>query len=81
MLAARCKWLRKWGKKGYAQLATSHGNLNVELHVDIAPRAAENFLGLCAKARNDVSQKDDRMRSVTLRGKRSPRVERLGAAA
>ena len=46
---ARYKWMRKHGKKGYAQLQTSHGNLNIELHCDIAPRAAENFLGLCAK--------------------------------
>lgn len=37
------------GKKGYAQLQTSHGNLNLELHCDIAPRTAWNFLTLCER--------------------------------
>ena len=36
-------------KKGYVQLLTNMGNLNIELHCDIVPRTCENFLGLCAK--------------------------------
>ena len=52
---ARWKRLRGLGKKGYAQLRTSHGNLNVEIHADMVPRAAENFLGLCAKGYYDGS--------------------------
>ena len=43
----RWKFARKLGKKGYVQLQTSLGNLNVEVHCDFVPRAAENFLGLC----------------------------------
>lgn len=31
-------------KKGYARLHTSHGNINVELHADLCPRACENFV-------------------------------------
>lgn len=34
-------------KKGYVQLHTSHGDLNIQLHCDITPRACENFLTLC----------------------------------
>ncbi|KAI4324829.1 hypothetical protein MLD38_030281 [Melastoma candidum] len=34
-------------KKGYVQLHTTHGDLNIELHCDIAPRACENFITLC----------------------------------
>ncbi|KAK4749439.1 hypothetical protein SAY87_026888 [Trapa incisa] len=34
-------------KKGYVQLHTSHGDLNIELHCDITPRACENFITLC----------------------------------
>eukprot|EP00629_Pelagomonadales_sp_RCC1024_P000624 CAMPEP_0119281320 /NCGR_PEP_ID=MMETSP1329-20130426/24473_1 /TAXON_ID=114041 /ORGANISM="Genus nov. species nov., Strain RCC1024" /LENGTH=548 /DNA_ID=CAMNT_0007281929 /DNA_START=190 /DNA_END=1833 /DNA_ORIENTATION=- len=45
---ARWKLLRGLGKKGYCRLVTSHGDLNVEVHCDMVPRAAENFLGLCA---------------------------------
>ena len=52
---ARWKRLRGLRKKGYAQLRTSHGNLNVEIHADMVPRAAENFLGLCAKGYYDGS--------------------------
>jgi hypothetical protein len=32
---------------GYLRLHTSLGDLNIELHCDIAPRTCENFLGLC----------------------------------
>ncbi len=32
--------------KAYLRLHTSLGDLNLELHCDIAPRAAENFLAL-----------------------------------
>ena len=31
-------------KKGYARLHTSHGNINIELHADLCPRACENFV-------------------------------------
>ncbi|CAN1333626.1 Peptidyl-prolyl cis-trans isomerase CYP65 [Linum perenne] len=34
-------------KKGYVQLHTTHGDLNIELHCDITPRACENFITLC----------------------------------
>lgn len=34
-------------KKGYVQVHTTHGDLNVELHCDITPRACENFITLC----------------------------------
>lgn len=36
-------------KKGYVQLHTTHGDLNIELHCDIAPRACENFFTLCER--------------------------------
>ncbi|XP_077233455.1 plant U-box 49 [Tasmannia lanceolata] len=31
-------------KKGYVQLHTTHGDLNIELHCDITPRTCENFI-------------------------------------
>ncbi|PKU70639.1 peptidyl-prolyl cis-trans isomerase CYP65 [Dendrobium catenatum] len=34
-------------KKGYVQVHTTHGDLNLELHCDITPRACENFITLC----------------------------------
>lgn len=36
-------------KKGYVQLITTHGELNIELHCDITPRACENFITLCER--------------------------------
>ncbi len=40
---------RKAARKAYVALHTSHGDLNLQLHADIVPRAAENFLLLCAR--------------------------------
>ena len=39
--------------QGYCQLQTTKGNINVEIHCDIVPRMAENFLGLCGKGYYD----------------------------
>jgi len=36
-------------KKAYLRLVTNIGNINVQLHCDIAPRTCHNFLTLCAK--------------------------------
>lgn len=36
-------------KKGYVRLQTTHGDLNIELHCDITPRACENFITLCER--------------------------------
>ncbi|GFY86636.1 plant U-box 49 [Actinidia rufa] len=36
-------------KKGYVQLHTTRGDLNIELHCDITPRACENFITLCER--------------------------------
>ena len=35
------------GKKGYVQLRTNLGDINIELHCDVAPRTCENFIVLC----------------------------------
>ncbi|XP_039117710.1 peptidyl-prolyl cis-trans isomerase CYP65 [Dioscorea cayenensis subsp. rotundata] len=40
-------------KKGYVQLHTSHGDLNLELHCDITPRTCENFITLCERGYYD----------------------------
>ncbi|XP_015908647.1 RING-type E3 ubiquitin-protein ligase PPIL2 [Parasteatoda tepidariorum] len=34
-------------KKGYAQMITNLGPLNLELHCEIAPKACDNFIKLC----------------------------------
>ena len=36
--------IRSMKKKGYVQLVTSLGTLNLEIHCDLVPRPAENFL-------------------------------------
>lgn len=41
------------GKKGYVQMQTSVGNLNLEVHADFVPSTAENFLTLCANGAYD----------------------------
>jgi hypothetical protein len=34
-------------KKGYLRMQTSVGDLNIELHCDLVPRACENFITHC----------------------------------
>eukprot|EP01040_Poterioochromonas_malhamensis_P001395 gene1394-1477_t len=46
---AKWKIMRKLGKKAYVQLQTNYGNINIELHCDIAPRTCWSFLDLCKK--------------------------------
>ena len=41
--------------KGYARLHTSVGDINFELHADLAPRACENFLTLAAAGYYDAT--------------------------
>mmetsp|Transcript_17510 Transcript_17510/g.15787 ORF Transcript_17510/g.15787 Transcript_17510/m.15787 type:complete len:490 (+) Transcript_17510:28-1497(+) len=41
------KKMRQLGKKGYVQIQTNIGNLNIEIHCDIAPKTSYNFISLC----------------------------------
>lgn len=45
---ARWRCCRKVGKKGYVQIQTNCGNINLEVQSDIVPMTSENFLKLCA---------------------------------
>ncbi|CAN0275213.1 unnamed protein product [Pylaiella littoralis] len=65
---ARWSRLRKLGKKGYCQLQTTKGNINVEIHCDIVPRMAENFLGLCGKEYYDGTKFHRSIRNFMLQG-------------
>ncbi|EDO30357.1 predicted protein, partial [Nematostella vectensis] len=40
---------REVKKKGYVRIQTTHGDLNLELHCEMVPKACENFMKLCAK--------------------------------
>eukprot|EP01038_Epipyxis_sp_PR26KG_P006570 gene6570-9030_t len=50
---AKWKKMKKLGKKGYVQIQTSMGNLNVELHCDMAMCTSFNFISLCNKGYYD----------------------------
>lgn len=39
--------------QGYVRLHTNLGDINLELHCDIVPRACENFLALCGQGYYD----------------------------
>lgn len=43
----------KSGSKGYVRLHTTLGDLNLELHCDLAPKTCENFLALAASGYYD----------------------------
>ncbi|CAM9187425.1 unnamed protein product, partial [Hapterophycus canaliculatus] len=50
------------------QLQTTKGNINVEIHCDVVPRMAENFLGLCAKEYYDGTKFHRSIRNFMLQG-------------
>ena len=50
---SRYEFLKKKKQKGYAQLETSHGALNLELHVDSVPMTCENFISLATRGYYD----------------------------
>ena len=50
---ARWKTLRALGKKAYAQVQTNFGNINLELHCNIAPRTCWNFITLVERGYYD----------------------------
>ncbi|KAL6067857.1 RING-type E3 ubiquitin transferase [Balamuthia mandrillaris] len=45
--------VKRTKKKGYVRLQTNCGNLNLELHCDLAPKTCENFLLLCERGYYD----------------------------
>ena len=47
----RYERVKRLGKKGYVQLITNMGTLNLELHCDLVPKTAENFIGLCKQGK------------------------------
>jgi peptidyl-prolyl cis-trans isomerase-like protein 2 len=50
---ARWKAIRKLGKKGYVQLQTTLGNINIEVHCNFVPQTSWNFLTLCQRGYYD----------------------------
>lgn len=57
--------------KAYCQLQTNKGNINVEIHCDIVPRMAENFLGLCEKEYYDGTKFHRSIRNFMLQARYS----------
>jgi len=53
LLDAQLIAMKKRKKKGYVRIHTNLGNLDVELHCDIAPRTTMNFLGLAEEGYYD----------------------------
>lgn len=43
------EYLQKKHKKGYVRIVTNKGDLNFELHADLAPKTCQNFIGLAKK--------------------------------
>lgn len=55
-------------KKGYVQLQTTHGNLNLELFCNVVPKTCENFVGLCRKGYYDGTKFHRSIRNFILQG-------------
>ncbi|XP_073168821.1 RING-type E3 ubiquitin-protein ligase PPIL2 isoform X6 [Lepidochelys kempii] len=55
-------------KKGYVRLHTNKGDLNLELHCDMTPRACENFIKLCKKNYYDGTVFHRSIRNFVIQG-------------
>ncbi|KAK1159996.1 RING-type E3 ubiquitin-protein ligase PPIL2-like isoform X1 [Acipenser oxyrinchus oxyrinchus] len=55
-------------KKGYVRLHTNKGDLNLELHCDMVPKACENFIKLCKKEYYDGTVFHRSIRNFMIQG-------------
>mmetsp|Transcript_13526 Transcript_13526/g.38708 ORF Transcript_13526/g.38708 Transcript_13526/m.38708 type:complete len:354 (+) Transcript_13526:459-1520(+) len=55
ILGSRFGMMKRRKKKGFVRLTTTKGVLDLEVHADIAPRTATNFLGLVEAGKYDGS--------------------------
>ena len=51
--SAKWRTMKAVAKKGYVQIQTSMGNINLEIHCDIAMQASWNFITLCDRGYYD----------------------------
>eukprot|EP00978_Attheya_sp_CCMP212_P011137 scaffold27255_cov55-Attheya_sp.AAC.3 len=64
--------LRKLKKKGFVTLHTNMGKIGLEIHCDMAPRTATNFLGLAAMGAYDGTTFHRSIRNFMLQGGKPP---------
>mmetsp|Transcript_6082 Transcript_6082/g.13254 ORF Transcript_6082/g.13254 Transcript_6082/m.13254 type:complete len:613 (-) Transcript_6082:69-1907(-) len=55
ILESRFRAMRKLKKKGFVRLNTNRGVIDLEIHADMVPRTAANFLGLVEAGKYDGS--------------------------
>ena len=55
ILVSRFRMMKRLKKKGFVRLTTTKGIVDLEVHADIVPRAATNFLGLVEAGKYDGS--------------------------
>lgn len=55
ILGSRFRMMKRRKKKGFVRLTTTKGVVDLEVHADIAPRTAANFLGLVEAGKYDGS--------------------------
>ena len=55
ILESRFRAMRKLKKKGFVRLNTNRGVIDLEIHADMVPRTATNFLGLVEAGKYDGS--------------------------
>ena len=68
ILESRFWTMRKLKKKGFVRLTTNLGIIDLEVHADIVPRTAANFLGLVEAGRYDGSIFHRSIRNFMIQG-------------
>ena len=78
---ARFRHMRALGKKAFVQLQTSQGQINLEVHCDLAPRTSWNFLTLCERGYYDGKSFHRLVPGFTLQGGAETAAGKGGASA
>ncbi|KAL7552833.1 hypothetical protein ACHAWF_016077 [Thalassiosira exigua] len=72
IITTQCEQLRRLKKKGMVRMFTNKGAMDVEVHCDVVPRTAMNFLLLCEQGEYDGSKFHRSIPNFMIQGGKKP---------
>lgn len=74
IIESQCEQMKRLKKKGMVRMCTNRGAMDIELHCDIVPRTAMNFLLLAARGEYDGSKFHRSIPNFMIQGGKKPGV-------
>merc|ERR1712238_279342 len=75
IIASQCEQLQRLKKKGMVRVFTNKGAMDIEVHCDIVPRTAMNFLLLAEKGEYNGVDFHRSIRNFMLQGGKKPGIK------